>query len=164
MLAIARSIVGEDAAADVTQDAFLSVWHHPERFDPARADLGKYLRVVTRGAALDHARRTMARARREARDVALADGAMLDALQELLEREVSDRVSAALTKLRDDERHALTLAFYDQLTYREIAALYGTPEGTIKSRIRVGMKRLRSELHEHESPMAERMPNENHRR
>ena len=73
LYAIARTAVGEEDAADVIQDVFLRVWQHPERFDPSRASLGTFVRVMARGVAIDHVRHARAALHRETRDLADRD-------------------------------------------------------------------------------------------
>lgn len=148
LYAIARTAVGADDAADVIQDVFLRVWQHPERFDPSRASLGTFVRMMTKGVAIDHIRRSRAAAHRETRDLADRDFTLLDTLHALLDRDVTQRVTEALTRLRAEERELITHAFYGRLTYREIANRLDLPEGTVKSRIRTGLRRLRDELHD----------------
>ena len=148
LYSIARTEVGVDDAADVIQDVFLRVWQHPERFDPSRASLATFVRVMTRGVAIDHVRRSRAALHREARDLADRDFTLLDTLHALLDRDVTQRVIQALTNLRAEERELITDAFYGRLTYREIAHRLELPEGTVRSRIRTGLRRLRDELHD----------------
>ena len=155
LYAIARSRVGIDTAADVVQEAILRVWRNPDAFDPTRGSLAGYLRVLVTGISLDVVRRNASRSQREDRQhretVELEDS-RLDPLKHLLNQEMSKRVSEALLSLRDEERQPIVAAFYGRMTYREIAARTGIPEGTIKSRIRQGLKKLSVEFHDLSSP------------
>ena len=102
-------------------------------FDPARGSLGGYLRVLVHGISLDFVRRNTSRSQRddrEHRETADPEDAQLDPLEHLLNQELSGRVSEALLSLRDEERQPIVAAFFGQMTYREIAARTGIPEGT----------------------------------
>ncbi len=146
MYAIARRIAGDEYAADITQDVLVRMWANKERFDPSRGTLGNYLRVAVRGASIDLVRSAVARRSREERSRAIEPMSMFDGLAEVLDRERAGRVVQALKSISENERDAVISAFYGHLTYREIASRSGIPEGTIKSRIRLGLIHLRSEL------------------
>lgn len=138
---IAARWIGEDAAEEVVQDAVMKLWRFPERFDPTRGSLGSYLTVLCRGAALDRMRADTARRARERRVARWARGTGHDPGPD-----DDGMVSRALAALPDRERTPILLAMYHGLTYREVAASLGLPEGTVKSRIRAGLGRLRNSL------------------
>ena len=138
----AARICGGAAAEDAVQEVFLALWRRPEAFDGGRGSLRTFLVIQARARAVDMLRSQVAAERRDRRWMA--------------EREVpqqaagtagwteNDRidVQAALARLPSDERAAILLAYFGGRTYREVAALLGQPEGTIKSRIRMGLRRL----------------------
>ena len=145
---IAKRHCGENSAADVTQEVFLRVWNNIDRIDESRGSLRAYLVTVARGVSIDFARRDSARRRREdlcGRDTTRADG---DPNQHVIRAEEVSRLTGALGGLAPDERRAIMTAFYDDMSYREVATRLGIPEGTAKSRIRHGLTTLRSALHD----------------
>jgi RNA polymerase sigma-70 factor (ECF subfamily) len=82
---------------------------------------------------------------RDAERTAHAD---YDMQHEVWDLALADQVANAMNELSDDERQAIELAYFDGRTYREVAGLLAQPEGTIKSRIRTGMRRMRASLAE----------------
>jgi RNA polymerase sigma-70 factor (ECF subfamily) len=147
-----RILANPTQAQDVTQDVFLKLWRDPSRFDAKRGDLGSYLRLMARSRALDLYRESQAAGRaRERLQVAHAqveprvEERPLGALERSEERST---VVAALRKLPASQREALVLAYWGGMTADEIARRAGVPLGTAKSRIRLGMAKLRTEIGE----------------
>ncbi len=143
---LARRICGDDAAADVTQEVFLRVWKRPDLFDADRGSMRQYLLTLTRGVSIDHLRREVARRARDLRQILTETNPSGDSSQGILDGESATRVMSALGELTHSERDAIVAAFYDDMTYREVASRLGIPEGTAKSRIRLGLRKLRGEL------------------
>ncbi len=148
--AAALRILGNSAQAqDVTQDVFLRLWRRPGRFDARRGDLGAYLRLMARSRALDVWREGQAAGRMSDRlkVVAVHDEAPVDGTPApAAERgEARTAVRAALERLPLAQREALVLAYWGGLTADEIARRAQVPLGTAKSRIRLGLARLRDE-------------------
>ncbi|MEO7399116.1 MAG: sigma-70 family RNA polymerase sigma factor [Ilumatobacteraceae bacterium] len=144
--AVARRICGEDAAADVTQEVFLRVWKNFAKFDADRGSIRQYLLTIARGVSIDHLRRDASRRTRDRVDVSLDRQPTVDGIQRLLERHDAARVASALALLSPNERNAIVAAFFEEMSYREVALRLGIPEGTAKSRIRLGLQKLRGEL------------------
>jgi RNA polymerase sigma-70 factor (ECF subfamily) len=144
---LARRLLGsESLAEEVTQEVFLRLWNHPDRFEPGRGTLRSYLLAQTHGRSVDVLRSEGARRRREERDArATAEGGY-DLEHEVWDLATADQVRRALEALPLGERAAIELAYFGGHTYREVAVRLGEPEGTVKSRIRSGLKRLRGEL------------------
>lgn len=143
---LARRLLGAAAPAEeVVQEIFLRLWNEPERFDPERGSLRAFLLAQAHGRAVDLLRSDTARRRREERDAGERP-AVADADGELWNLALAEQVRAALSRLHDGERAAIELAYFGGHTYREVATLLGEAEGTVKSRIRAGLKRLRAEL------------------
>lgn len=149
--ATAYRILRNDAQAqDVVQDVFLRVWRNPSKFDARRGELGSYLRLMARSRALDLWREGQASGRATDRlklvvgqqeqrvDERPADAALRDA----------DRSSVreALRRLPDAQREAVVLAYWGGLTADEVARRVRVPLGTAKSRIRLGLAKLREEF------------------
>jgi RNA polymerase sigma-70 factor (ECF subfamily) len=137
-------------AEDVTQEVFLRLWLHPDRFDPERGELGSYLRLMARSRALDLWRKEQAagRARDRLELVASTDEAVPDDLPaaEAERRETRAAVRAALRKLPTEQREALVLAYWGGLTAAQVAERSKVPFGTARSRIRLGMGKLRKQF------------------
>ncbi len=141
-----RLLVDRTLAEEVTQEVFLRIWHHPEKFDPDRGSLRSYLLAQTHGRSVDILRSEMSRRQREQRDAAATADAGYDLEREVLDLSVAEEVREALTVLSPGERRAIELAYFGGHTYREVASLLDEPEGTVKSRIRSGLRRLRGAL------------------
>ncbi len=140
-----------EEAEDVALDVFWQVWRQAERYDPSRGAPPAWLFTLARSRAIDRLR---ARGRREERTVSfddpdlnldpLDDGAAPDEVVSF--RQNRDAVRAAMAKLSAVQREAVELAFLKGLTHVEIAARLGQPLGTVKTRIRQGLIRLRAHL------------------
>ena len=134
----------------MTQDVFVRLWHHPDRFDSSRGSLRTYLLTVAHSRAVDTIRARAARMRRERRDADAVAAAGYDVDLEVRDLALADQVARAMASLTEDERQAIELAYFGGHTYREVAVLLSQPEGTIKSRIRSGLRRMRRSLSEYE--------------
>jgi RNA polymerase sigma-70 factor, ECF subfamily len=141
-----RLLSGGPQAEEVVQEVFLRLWDHPEKFDPGRGSLRSYLLAQCHGRSVDLLRSESSRRQREERDLRRTAEAGYDVEREVWDLTVSERMGEALGRLPDGERSAIELAYYGGHSYREVAALLGEPEGTVKSRIRSGLRRLRSLL------------------
>lgn len=141
-----RLLRRRDLAEEVTQEIFMRLWTRPERFDPDRGSLRSFLLADTHGRSVDLLRSEMARKAREEREARLAPVPDKTPEAEVLDRVQNADVRRALDTLSDNERIAIALAYFDGYSYRQVAEKLGEPEGTIKSRIRTGMRRLRQEL------------------
>jgi RNA polymerase sigma-70 factor, ECF subfamily len=145
-----RVLNSSAAAQDVVQDVFMRVWRNPQKFDARRGELGSYLRLMARSRAVDLWREGQACGRAEDRLKAVVgrEPPHCDGQPDHLALASDDRstVRAALGRLPNPQREALVLAYWGGLTADQIAARAGVPLGTAKSRIRLGLARLRSEL------------------
>ncbi len=127
-------------AEDVVQTVFIQVWRHADQYDPRRGAPEAWLTVLARTRALDQLRRRAHR--REAQPdgpgprAATASGSLAEQIA----------VRTALARLPEMERRTLELAYFDGLSQTEIAANLSTPVGTVKTRTRNGMIRLRRQL------------------
>ena len=145
--ALARRLLQDTPTAEeVVQEVFLRLWNSPDKFDPERGSLRSYLLAQTHGRAVDLLRSETSRRRREERDVLEAAEAGYDIEHEVWDLAVAEQVKVAVFSLPDEERRAIELAYFGGHTYREVANILEAPEGTVKSRIRSGLRRLRIHL------------------
>jgi RNA polymerase sigma-70 factor (ECF subfamily) len=144
-----RIVNDASLAQDVVQDVFLRLWRRPGSFNPARGDLGTYLRLMGRSRALDLWREGQVRGRASDRLklVATEEPPVDDHPAVLAERDHERaEVREALGKLPKAQREAIVLAYWGGLTADQIARRAHVPLGTAKSRIRLGLARLREEF------------------
>ncbi len=134
------------AAEEVLQEVFLRLWNRPERFDAERGSLRSYLLAQTHGRSVDLLRSDTSRRRREERDAREAPAVATDIEREVIDLTVAEQVKEVVAGLPEDERKAVELAYFGGHTYRQVAVLLGAPEGTVKSRIRSGLRRMRQDL------------------
>ncbi|MDQ3766863.1 MAG: sigma-70 family RNA polymerase sigma factor [Actinomycetota bacterium] len=130
-------------AEEVVQEIFLRLWERPERFDPSRGTLRSFLLAECHGRAIDIVRAEKARRHREERAMN-AEGAAYVNEDDILDFVVGQRLREAVANLCCPEREAISLAYFGGHTYAQVALILGVPEGTIKSRIRSGLTRLRT--------------------
>jgi len=142
----ARVLASRNLAEEVVQEVFLRLWNHADRFDPERGSLRSWLLAQAHGRAVDMLRSETARKGREEREVRGRAEGGYDVEHEVWDLAVADRVKGAVAGLPVDERRAIELAYFGGHSYREVATLLEQPEGTVKSRIRVGLRRLRDSL------------------
>lgn len=129
------------AAEDLTQAVFLKVWSRPEAF--ATGNFGAWIARVTRNRALDSLRSKALRAEGDMPHDVTVDGTLDDSVFAKLDGE---RVRTALSTLPDEQRGPIELGFFGGITHEEIARRTATPLGTVKTRIRAGLRKLRSTL------------------
>ncbi len=141
-----RLLVDATLAEEIVQEVFIRLWNSPDKFDPERGALRSYLLAQCHGRSVDLLRSESSRRLREERDLRRTAEAGYDLEHEVVDLAVAERVQQALATLPEGEREAIALAYFGGHTYREAATLLGEPEGTIKSRIRAGLRRLRVDL------------------
>jgi RNA polymerase sigma-70 factor (ECF subfamily) len=134
-------------AQDVVQEVFMRLWRRPDDFDAARGSLANYLRMMARSRAVDLWReaRVAGRARDRMKVLAARDEGRPDDRPALAVELRRDRavVLRALARIPAVQRQAIVMAYWGGLTADEIAARSGVPVGTVKSRIRLGLMKLR---------------------
>jgi RNA polymerase sigma-70 factor (ECF subfamily) len=144
---LARRVLSNPTEAeDVTQDVFLRLWNQPDRFDPNRGSLRSFLLAQSHARSVDAIRSLNSRRLREVKDAHRTATAAYDMQHEVWDLALADQVATALDGLPGEERRAIEMAYYEGRTYVEVAELLGQPEGTVKSRIRNGMRRMRASL------------------
>ena len=149
VLGLARRVIrSQQAAEEIVQEVFVDLWRNPERFDAQRGTLRSFLLARTHGKSVDLVRSETSRRAREdrtARDTATAG---YDLEHQVWDLAVADAVREALEELPAEVRRPIELAYFGGHTYKEVAMMLQTPEGTVKSRIRSGLGRLRGLLAE----------------
>ena len=141
----ARVIGDRHAAEDVTQEVFLSLWERPEAFEPARGRLRTFLGTLAHRRAVDLVRREEARRRRAAREAATTTP-IPDVGELAVAIVTAEEVRAEVSRLPSEQRAAIELAYFGGRTYRQVAEELGIPEGTAKSRMRLGLGRIAQAL------------------
>jgi RNA polymerase sigma-70 factor, ECF subfamily len=147
VLGLARRILtDQNLAEEVVQEVFLGLWRAPERFDPDRGSLRSYLLAQAHGKSVDSVRSESSRRGREEREARMRPESAYDLEREVWDLAVAERVRGALGSLRQEERRAIELAYFGGHTYREVARMLEEPEGTVKTRIRTGLRNMRTLL------------------
>ncbi len=141
-----RLLVDHTLAEEVVQEVFLRIWDSPEKFDPERGSLRSYLLAQCHGRSVDLIRSEQSRRDRELKEHRQQAEAGYDIEHEVWDMAVADHVRDAIADLPNEERKAIELAYLGGHTYREVATLLDQPEGTVKSRIRAGLRRMRRVL------------------
>jgi RNA polymerase sigma-70 factor (ECF subfamily) len=149
---LAYRMLGERGMAeDVVQESFLNVWRRAGRFELGRGSARSWLMSIVHNLAIDRRR---GRQRRVWSDVALDDVETTletdedDAFAVVAQSIEAERVQTVLQELPEEQRQAIVLAYFAGLTHHEIAVQTETPLGTIKSRMRLGLRRMRTLLGE----------------
>ncbi|HTL86122.1 MAG TPA: sigma-70 family RNA polymerase sigma factor [Acidimicrobiia bacterium] len=146
-LALARRVLNDRVLAEeVVQEVFVRLWRDPARYDPERGSMRAWLCAQVHGRSVDLLRAESARRSREERDAFRSPTIDDDLERAVFELSEGEAVRRALESLSEGERRAIELAYFGGHTYREVAALLEQPEGTVKSRIRSGLLRLRAAL------------------
>jgi RNA polymerase sigma-70 factor (ECF subfamily) len=130
-------------ADDVLQEVFWQVWHTAPQFSSQRGAVTVWLYLMCRSRYVDFLRRRQPRAPLAARDTTLA---VMDAVDALIQGETAQDIHQAMNQLSADQRRAIHLAFFCGLTHEQIAQTEGIPLGTAKTRIWLGIRRLRALL------------------
>ena len=137
-----RVLQNAEAAEDVLQDVFLQLWRNPDAFDASRGTMAAWLAVISRHRSIDRLRQ-----RRPETDIEECIIACGRDLSEETERNlVIEKVRQALAEMNPDHRTVLELAFFQGLTHTDIAQKTGEPLGTVKTRIRSGLQKLREKF------------------
>jgi RNA polymerase sigma-70 factor (ECF subfamily) len=146
---LALRITGDATTAeDAVQDAFVSLWKQAPRFDAERGQVRSWLLTIVHHRAVDAVRRRAHRPERQ-----LPEGAeefLVDAQRrpdELAERSIEARaIREAVSRIPDDQRRTVEMAYFEGMTHVEISRAMGVPLGTVKSRLRIAMEKMRDEL------------------
>ncbi|WP_181905854.1 ECF RNA polymerase sigma factor SigK [Microbacterium bovistercoris] len=144
---ILRILVDRAQSEEVLQEVFLEVWQSASRFTPKRGQGRSWLLTIAHRRAIDRVRSAQAGSDRDRRaglrDLASAPASVDEQVELKVE---SERIGGALRRLPDAQREVITLAYYGGYSQSEIAVLTGSPLGTVKTRMRDGLTRLRKEM------------------
>lgn len=149
LMGLAHRILGDTGEAEeILQEVFLHVWKAASTFDPSRGPVLAWLLVATRSRSIDRlrSRRTGRSAGARSLEEAPEPASREDVEADAAGREWEAQCRAVIAELPEDQRRALELAYFDGLTHQEIAARTATPLGTVKTRVRLGLMKLRERL------------------
>jgi RNA polymerase sigma-70 factor (ECF subfamily) len=135
-------------AEDVTQEAFLSLWHSRARYDRSRGSVRTWVLGIVHHRAIDAVRRRGVRDRGEVRDEGIEARVVAPERTDLevARREEAREVRDALEQLPEEQSRVIELAYFGGLTHVQIASVLGTPVGTVKGRMRLGLSKMRAAL------------------
>jgi RNA polymerase sigma-70 factor (ECF subfamily) len=151
---ILRILHDRPEAEDVLQEAFLQVWRRANDFDRERGRAFTWLVTIARSRALDRLRMLSSRSRFVEADEQTVSDEVIDTAEVLAKSEQGEIVRRALRELPDEQRRALLLAYFEGLTQAEIAERLGDPLGTVKTRMRSGLIKLRELLRDRSRGLA----------
>ena len=144
---ILRVLVNRSQSEEVLQEVFLEIWQSASRFAPNRGQGRTWVLTIAHRRAVDRVRASQSSTDRDVRAGIRDIGVAHDSVAEQVELSIEgERVVAALGTLPDPQREALVLSYYGGYSQSEIAVLIGAPLGTIKTRMRDGLSRLRNEM------------------
>jgi len=150
LLGLAQRILGAGGEAEeVLQEVFLFAWRAAATFDPARGNVLTWLMIATRSRSIDRLRARRPASRPEIRsleEVADPPAAPDDVEAASASRQWEGICRAAVSELPEDQRRALELAYFEGLTHQEIAERTKSPLGTVKTRVRLGLMKLRERM------------------
>lgn len=146
---ILRVLRDRAQAEEVTQEVFLEAWRNASRYDSTQGTPSAWVNTIAHRRAIDRVRSAERSAQRDQRHVeGERDMSSPDTSDVVVARDEGDRVRAALDQLPEAQRTALSLAYFDGHTQREVAEMLNVPLGTVKTRMRDAMKKLRVHLAE----------------
>jgi RNA polymerase sigma-70 factor (ECF subfamily) len=145
---LVRRVLRDPAQSEeVTQEVLVDLWRTASAFDPARGTATTWVMTLAHRRAVDRVRSAEASSARDTRVALLEPQAAYDVVSEAVERRLErEQVVRALTELTELQREAVTLAFYGGYTHVQVADLLDVPLGTVKTRIRDGLIRMRDSL------------------
>lgn len=144
---IRRLLVDHSQSEEVTQEVFLEIWQNAARFDQSKGGASTWILTMAHRRAIDRIRSSQSGRDRDVkigiRDYVAHYDNVADTVETTIEHE---RVKEAMTQLTELQRQAVTLAYYGGFSHSEVANMLSVPIGTVKTRLRDGMIRLRDEL------------------
>ncbi|KQR44791.1 RNA polymerase subunit sigma [Frigoribacterium sp. Leaf164] len=148
VLGLVKRLLKDHAQSEeVTQEVFLEIWQTATRFDTARGSASSWMLTMAHRRAVDRVRASQAGRDRDLRIGVRDLDTDFDSVTESVEIRIEhERVERALGRLTELQRQAVRLAYYGGYSHSEVAAMLGVPIGTVKTRLRDGMIRLRDEM------------------
>ena len=145
-----RMVGNRNAAEDVAQEAFLSIWRSRLRYQPERGSVRTWVLGIVHNRAIDALRRSLVHERRRtsAEGIEERQEATERTDVEVARREEARQVQGALDTLPEDQRRTIELAYFGGFSHSQIADMLGTPIGTVKGRMRLGLEKMRQQLSE----------------
>ena len=144
---IRRLLVDHAQSEEVTQEVFLEIWQNASRYEPSKGGASTWILTMAHRRAVDRIRSSQSGRDRDVkigiRDYVSDYDNVADTVETTIEHE---RVKEAMSQLTELQRQAVTLAYYGGFSHSEVAAMLSVPIGTVKTRLRDGMIRLRDEL------------------
>jgi RNA polymerase sigma-70 factor (ECF subfamily) len=141
---VVRVVRDRSQSEEVVQEAYLEIWRHAARFDPAAGSGRTWVLTIAHRRAVDRVRWAQAATERERRASEQSAARAYDDVVETVERSLeAEQLRRCLDGLTELQRESVTLAYYRGYTYPEVARLLDTPLGTVKTRMRDGLIRLR---------------------
>ena len=143
-----RMVGGRTAAEDVVQEAFLSIWRSRLRYEPTRGSVRTWVLGIVHNRAIDALRRNVVQERRRAdfEGVEEQREAPERTDVEVARRQEATSVRSAIGELPDEQSRVIQLAYFGGFSHTEIAEMLGTPVGTVKGRMRLGLEKLSRSL------------------
>jgi RNA polymerase sigma-70 factor (ECF subfamily) len=141
-----RVLSNEALAEEIVQDVFVRLWEQPERYDVSRGPIRAFLLSMTHSRAVERVRSEESLHRRQARLEREPAPRSEDPAGLVETRETEQAIRDALAALPETQRRPIEMAYFEGLSYREVARELGEAEGTVKYRIRMGMQQLRAAL------------------
>jgi RNA polymerase sigma-70 factor (ECF subfamily) len=146
-LAVAYRVLGDRGAAeDVVQEAFLAAWRQADRYQPVKGSARSWFFSIVRHRAIDVTRGRAFSRERFSLDESALELDEVDVEHQVYARLEKGRIQEAVQALPEEQREAVFLAYFGGYTHQEVAQRTGVPLGTIKSRIRLAMEKLRNTL------------------
>lgn len=138
-----RVLRNRNLAAEVAQEVMVEIWHKADRFDPERGTASGWISTLAHRRSVDRVRSEEAARAREKRVARREQTVAFDEVADEVERRLAHwQVRQAVAELTERQREAIELAYFSGHTYRDVAKVLGIPEGTAKSRLRDGIRRL----------------------
>lgn len=141
-----RVLSNEALAEEIVQDVFVRLWEQPERYDVSRGPIRAFLLSMTHSRAVERVRSEESLRRRQTKLEREPSRPGEDPARVVETRESEQAIRDALAALPDTQRRPIEMAYFEGLSYREVARQLGEAEGTVKYRIRMGMQQLRAAL------------------
>jgi RNA polymerase sigma-70 factor (ECF subfamily) len=138
------------AAEEIAQESLIQVWRRAGQFDPSKASASTWIFTIARNKRIDAFRRE-SRPELTAEDLEIDDGGSATSFDHVAEAELGDSLAEKVAGLPPDQAEVIRKAFYEDKTHQAIAEELDLPLGTVKSRIRLALARLRNSMSEHHS-------------